>query len=79
MSTTLLLLATLLLLFPNRISGSLPISFPYDWEATHGQPPYNLIDTDPICYYGGYCPMFFPGLINVYLSVIMHSPTIIFM
>ena len=49
------------LLLPNLVHCALPISYPDDWQNTFGQPPYNLIDTDPNCYEGGYCPMFKPG------------------
>ena len=49
------------LLLPNLVYCALPVSYPDDWENTHGQPPYNLVDTDPNCYYDDHCPMFYPG------------------
>eukprot|EP01084_Bolivina_argentea_P158397 275921_1 len=44
----------------NIVFSGYPISYPNDLTRTR-IPPYNLIDTDPSCWYEGVCPMFPPG------------------
>ena len=41
------------------VQSSIPISYPDDWQNTHGLPPYNMIEVYPNCYYGGYCPFLY--------------------
>ena len=41
--------------------GSIPISDYWASGVGGKTQPYNLIDTDPTCWYEGTCPMFPPG------------------
>ena len=53
--------AIFLLFLPLIVYGGYPISDPNAATIGGKTQPYNLIDTDPSCFYEGICPMFPPG------------------